>query len=287
MRHPLAAVLALALLAAVAPSPAHAPAEPPAQTPPPPAQPAPAPTPAPVPAWTPRVAAARRYALSRAGTVAFAVRTPARSWGFRRTRAYRSASVVKAMLMAAYLRRPDVRGRALREDERATLAPMIRWSDNAAAQRLHLLMGTAALARLAERARMARFTPAPAWGLSQITAADQTRFFLRLPELLPRRHRAYALRLLRTIVPEQRWGLARAVPRGWRAHFKGGWGSGTGAVSHQVALLRRGEERVAVAVLTAGNPSHAYAAETLRGVAARLLRGLGEAESVDGVPTAR
>jgi hypothetical protein len=32
--------------------------------------------------------------------------------------------------------------------------------------------------------------------------------------------------------------------------------------------------RVAVAVLTSGSPSHAYATETLHGVFARLLRGL-------------
>ena len=38
-------------------------------------------------------------------------------------------------------------------------------------------------------------------------------------------------------------------------YFKGGWGSGTGAVDHQVALLERGEERIAVAVFTASNGS--------------------------------
>ncbi len=75
-------------------------------------------------------------------------------------------------------------------------------------------------------------------------------------------------------MPEQRWGLARVAPKGWRLHFKGGWGSATGEVNHQVALLRRRDQRVAVAILTEGNPSHEYGARTLRGVAARLLRGL-------------
>jgi hypothetical protein len=41
-----------------------------------------------------------------------------------------------------------------------------------------------------------------------------------------------------------------------------------------VALLRRGGRRIAVAILTTSSPSHAYAKQTLRGVAARLLRGL-------------
>jgi hypothetical protein len=112
----------------------------------------------------------------------------------------------------------------------------------------------------------------PAWGLSLITARDQTRFFLSLERLLPERHRAYALGLLRTIVPEQRWGVAQAIPKGWELYFKGGWG--VARVDHQVGLLRRGEDRVAIAVLTVGSPSHAYAAATLEGVSRRLVRGL-------------
>ena len=54
-------------------------------------------------------------------------------------------------------------------------------------------------------------------------------------------------------------------------YFKGGWGSGTGAVDHQVALLERGEERIAVAVFTAANGSHAAGKQTLEGVFRRLL----------------
>jgi hypothetical protein len=116
---------------------------------------------------------------------------------------------------------------------------------------------------------------APIWGNSRICAADQARFLLRLASYVPRRHRAFALRLLGSVARSQRWGLARERPPGWVLYFKGGWGSGTGAVDHQVALLRRGRRRLALAILTTGSPSHAYAKETLRGVAARLLRGLG------------
>lgn len=119
---------------------------------------------------------------------------------------------------------------------------------------------------------MTRFREAfPVWGSSLTTARDQTRLFLAYDRLLPRRHRAYALGLLRQIAPSQRWGVARAVPRGWTLRFKGGWGSGRGLVDHQVALLTRGRERVSVAVFTLASPSHAYAIETLRGVFRRLL----------------
>ena len=69
---------------------------------------------APPPHWKPHVAAARAYAVNRAGDVSFAVRTERRAWSWRGTTTYRSASVVKAMLLVAYLRRGDVRGRPLR-----------------------------------------------------------------------------------------------------------------------------------------------------------------------------
>jgi hypothetical protein len=36
--------------------------------------------------------------------------------------------------------------------------------------------------------------------------ADQTRFFLHIDRRIPVRHRRYAMRLLRSIVPSQRWG---------------------------------------------------------------------------------
>jgi beta-lactamase class A len=224
--------------------------------------------------WRPGVEIAQEWAQQRQGTVAFAVRTDARLFGRRLDRQFPSASVVKAMLMVAYLRSADVRGRALTDADRALLSPMIRYSDNDSASRVRDIVGNEALTRLARKAGMSRFVAHPAWGLSLITARDQTKLFLRLDELLPQRHRSYALWLLRRIVPEQRWGLARAVPDGWRLHFKGGWGAGTGAVDHQVGLLVRDGHRVAVAVLTVGSPSHDYATATLEGVARRLLRGL-------------
>jgi hypothetical protein len=224
--------------------------------------------------WRPDVRAAASWAAGRQGVVAFAVRTEERLAGRRLDRQYVSASVIKAMLMTTYLRQRDVRGRRLRAGERALLAPMIRFSDNAAASRVRDIVGNAAVTRLARAAGMTRFVVAPAWGLSQITVRDQTRFFLRLEALLPDRHRAYALRLLRTIVPSQRWGMAQTIPEGWQLHFKGGWGISS-IVNHQVGLLRRGRHRVAVAILTSGNPSHAYGTATLEGVSRRLLRGLG------------
>jgi hypothetical protein len=225
--------------------------------------------------WAPNVDGAARYAQTRAGAISFHVRTERGRWSHDADRAVPSASVVKAMLMAAYLNRRDVRDRPLTSADLALLDPMIRRSDNVAATRVRDIVGNGALRRLARRAGMTRFATNPVWGLSRITARDQTRLWLRFESFLPRRHRDRAMELLRTIVPRQRWGFGRlAHPPGWELFFKGGWGSGTGLVEHQVALLRRGAERVAVAILTTGSPSHAYGKRTLAGVAARLLAGL-------------
>jgi hypothetical protein len=227
------------------------------------------------------MAAAVSYASHRHGVIAFAVRTPTRHWGWQATRIFPSASVLKAMLLVAYLDLPSVRSRPLTPSDRALLAPMIRRSDNAAAGRVLGIVGPDRLRGLAHRAGMRRFAPVTGvWGLSRIDAADQARYFLRIDSLVAPRHRAYAERLLNTITPAQRWGIARVRPPGWRLYFKGGWGSGTGWVDHQVALLTRGDERVSVAILTHLDGSHAYGKETLRGIAARLLRGLGSAEDV-------
>jgi beta-lactamase class A len=219
--------------------------------------------------------AARAYAAGRMGAISFAVRTPRRLYRHDADRTAPSASVVKAMLMVAYLNHRDVRGRSLTDTDRELLHPMIRWSNNIAATRVRDIVSNAALERLARRVGMRRFATSPIWGLTQITAADQTKLFLRIDRYVVERHRDVAMRLLGTVVGSQRWGVARARPRSWALYFKGGWGDGSGAVDHQVALLRRGRRRVAVAILTTANPSHGYGKASLRGVARRLLRSLG------------
>ena len=203
------------------------------------------------------------------------MRTDKDVWGRDLDRPVQSASVVKALLLVSYLRQPDVRDRDLRPDERQILAPMIRWSNNHDASAVVTKLGAAKINRAAHKAGMSRFRlDTTIWGRSLITAREQSRFFLHIDALLPPRHRAYAMELLRTVVYTQRWGIGEVIPAGWTAYFKGGWGSGLGLVDHQVALLTRGSERISVAVLTTTNGGHATGKATLRGVFRRLLRGL-------------
>ena len=193
--------------------------------------------------WRAHVRQAGEYAQQRAGKVSFGVRTERGLRGVAVRRTVPSASVVKAMLLVAYLRQPGVRSRRLRPDERALLRPMIRRSDKArASQRVqhrgHLR------ARPAHGARADAPLPRhPAVGPVVHRRADQTRFFLRIDRYEPRCHRRFAMRLVVSIVTSQRWGIARVRPCGWALYFKGGWGSGSGWADRQVALLRRGRRR--------------------------------------------
>lgn len=91
---------------------------------------------------------------------------------------------------------------------------------------------------------------------------------------IPQAHRPYARYPLSHVIRAQPWGIGRVLPRGWKLFLKGGWGSGSGRVDHQVALLKRGRHRVALALFTQFDPTHAYGKQTLRGLATRLLAGL-------------
>jgi Beta-lactamase enzyme family len=221
--------------------------------------------------WRPQMLAAIGYTDTRTGDVAFAVRTEDRFYGYRPNHVEWSASVVKAMLMVAYLDEPSVRDRALTDADQAVLTPMITESNNDAAQEVFDDIGQPALRALADRVGMSHFATSPIWGETQITAADQTKFFLHIDSYIVARHRAYAMSLLAGIVLSERWGIGEVAPR---VYFKGGWGYGTGLLDHQVVLLVRGCARISIAVLTMCDGSHAYGKDTLKGIFARLLRGL-------------
>lgn len=223
--------------------------------------------------WHPDIAAARRYARRRAGEVAFAtIDQRGRFRGYRVRSTAPMASTFKVMLLAGLLRKRADSGLSRRD--RRLLAPMIRRSDNVAATTVRDMVGPRRIRRLARVAGMRDFDYNPIWGLSRSSPRDEVRFMYRLQRYVPKRYRPFDRYLLSHVVRSQRWGVGRVVPPGWKLFLKGGWGSGTGLVDHQVALLKHGHRRIALAIFTQFNPDHAYGKRTLRGVAARLLRGL-------------
>lgn len=225
------------------------------------------PPPAPVFPRYASIVEAQRFATHRLGNVSFAVmRSDGRIRGLHGNRRAPSASVVKAMLLAAYLRS----GRPLTPGIRDALGRMIRVSDNAAAIAIYNLVGAAGLRGVGRAVGMRRLaTDAPLFDTG-ITAADQVRFFFQLSRAIPAKRLIFARRLLRTIVSWQSWGVPYAArAKGWRVWFKGGWRD---SLTHQSAQLIRGKVKIAISVLTTGSPSMRYAEGTIAGVARRLIR---------------
>jgi hypothetical protein len=219
------------------------------------------------------IAAARRYARSRAGLVSFAVvDSRGRSHGLAAGRRYVSASVVKVMLLAAELDQFRAEGRRLDPGTRGLLSEMITYSDNAAADAIYQRVGDAGLFTVARRAHLRDFTVSGYWANAQISARDMASLMDGLDQVLIGPDADFGAGLLTAIVPYQRWGIPAVAPKGWRVRFKGGWrGTDRGQLVHQVARLERGRREAAVAVLTDGEPTMAYGIETVRGIAQRLF----------------
>jgi hypothetical protein len=186
--------------------------------------------------------------------------------GYNVSTQFRSASVTKAMLLVAILRRAATR--PLSGGEKALLKPMITESDSKAALSVYRSVGDLGLLAISHAVRMRHFQPVGALFETRITAADQARLFLRIDRLAPERHRGYARALLSGIIAPQRWGIAPvAQARRFKVFFKGGWRKG---IEHQVALLERAGRRIALAVLTSGEPA-VYGRATEAGIASRVL----------------
>ena len=221
---------------------------------------------------------AQEFAASR-GDVSFAVIDDSIGLrGYDQDRQFSSASVSKALLLAAELRRLEREKLPLDDETKALLEPMITYSDNGAADAVYAQVGDAGLEDVARHAGMQDFEATPGfWGGDQITAADMARFFFRLEANLPGPHRAYAKGLFARITSVERWGIPQAIGHGWSVWFKGGWRPAgqedtSGAVTHQAALLvHRGGERVALAVLTDEAPGDATGFGAIEGVTERLL----------------
>jgi hypothetical protein len=223
-----------------------------------------------------RIARAADWAAGRDGHVAFAIVGPdARLHGRNEHELFQSASVVKALILAAELQRIADSGDRLAPEQAAELRRMITFSDNDAATSVFARVGPERLDAIAHRAGMRDFRSSTSWGASEISAADMAAAFADLDRMLPQRYRRFGLGLLGSIVPEQRWGIARiASERGWSVRFKGGWRPDPGGqIVNQAAELRRDGAERAIAVLSDGQPSMSYGVTTVEGVAARLLRG--------------
>lgn len=166
------------------------------------------------------IALAVRWLRRRGGVAALAViDSRGHLHGYHERLRFASASVVKAMLLVQYLRSHA----AVPPNVRVQLRRMIVLSDNGATDHLFASVGARGLARLAQASGMQAFNAAADWALSQVTAADQARFFANMDRLIHARWRGFTRLLLSRFGPYRGWGIPQVAVRfGWHPFFKDG-----------------------------------------------------------------
>jgi hypothetical protein len=192
-----------------------------------------------------------------------------------------SASVVKVTILGALLRKAQAEHRSLTRSERALAWAMITRSDNDAASALWDDTGRAWLRRFLERAGMTDtfLGPGGAWGLTRITAADETRLLWLLLEpnrVLDTSRRDYALGLMADVIPAQRWGVPAGAPRRLVVHVKNGWLplAPYGWRINSIGGFTGHGSRYSIVVLTQDNPTMAYGVRTVEAIAQVVNRDL-------------
>ena len=192
-----------------------------------------------------------------------------------------SASVVKVTILGALLRKAQAEHRSLTRSERALAWAMITRSDNDAASALWADTGRAWLQRFLKRAGMTDtfLGPGGAWGLTRITAADETRLLWLLLEpnrVLDTSRRDYALGLMADVIPAQRWGVPAGAPRRLVVHVKNGWLplAPYGWRINSIGGFTGHGSRYSIVVLTQDNPTMAYGVRTVEAIAQVVNRDL-------------
>jgi hypothetical protein len=218
------------------------------------------------------ITAATRFLDAREGRTSFAVvDSTGRSYGVRLHEHFQTASVVKVMMLVAYLQMLNSQHRGLRAADTSLLYPMIHISDNSAASAVLSIVGERALARVARESGMSDYAPAIGWwAYTQTSAADQARFFSALEQLIPARFYGYARGLLSGIESSQSWGVPPVARPRWQVFFKTGALPSEG-LFNEVARLERSGVTFTIAVFTSGEPSMSYGEQTIQGVASALL----------------
>jgi hypothetical protein len=221
------------------------------------------------------IARAEAYLSKRIGRTALAVvDSEGRLTGVNVHRTFVTGSVVKAMLLVAYLRRLNALGQHdVDAYSRSFLYRMIHVSDNSAATQTWSIVGDSGLYAVARAAGMTDFSISGIWANAQISAADQSKFFFEMDSLIPRQFVGYARFLLSTIAGYESWGIP-AVARsfGYTVFFKAGWRpTDLGQLVHQIARLEGHGHTFSLAVMTDADPTMGYGIDTIQGVTRALL----------------
>ncbi|GAA2613827.1 hypothetical protein GCM10009863_29450 [Streptomyces axinellae] len=188
---------------------------------------------------------------------------------YRAHTAFDSASVVKATLLGALLRKAEEGHRKLTSEEKKRATAMITASDNDATTALWHEVGLKGVQHFLDLAGMKDTEPGRQghWGLTQVTAQDQVKLLKLLTSgshVLDAGSRGYALDLMHKVTPSQRWGTPAGAPGDATVHVKNGWLSRDThgwRINSIGAFTGRGHD-YGIAVLSQDNKTMAYGVDT-------------------------
>jgi len=192
------------------------------------------------------------------------------------SRHFDSASVVKAIILAALLRWHQETGRPLSATEKERARLMITQSDNAAATALWDEVGMSRLRHFLDLAKMGQTQLGQHgyWGLTQITAHDEMLLLELLATanpVLTASSRSYELGLMARVISGQRWGTPAGAPAGITVHVKNGWlPDDTGWHINSIGAFTGKNKDYLIAVLTDDDPSELYGINTIERVARQV-----------------
>jgi hypothetical protein len=192
-----------------------------------------------------------------------------------------SASIVKAIIMAALLRWHQETKTPLSAWEKSEATLMITQSDNDAATDLWDELGMGNLQHFLNLADMGetQLGQDGEWGLTQVTAHDEMLLLKLLTapnSVLDAYSRSYQLGLMAKVTSWEAWGVTAGTPSGVTWHVKNGWlPDATGWHINSIGTFSGHGKNYMIAVLsdnTDMNDDEQYGINTIEDVA-RLVQG--------------
>ncbi len=240
----------------------------------------------------PRAAA---VAAERLGAVSVAVIDfgSGRAYRVNGERLYPLASVAKVPLMLTLLTKIQAEEEPLSDDDAFRLRAMITQSDNFAADALWQRAG----GRAAETSLLASLGLWPdlmavgrQWGAVEAGALATALLVgeIAVGTVLPEAVREQALELMRSVIPEQAWGVSAGLEQrasvavvglknGW-FEDEDGWRVHSAGIVSNVAFGGEEAPRYALVVLTARQPSFGYGRETIELIAREVHQAIADIE---------
>ena len=192
-----------------------------------------------------------------------------------------AASAIKVTILSALLLKAGGAGH-LTSAQRSLARAMITQSSNSAASQLWAEVGMAGMQRFLDRTGMTQTRLNVAWGLTELTAANELTLLELLtspgPVLTPA-SRSYVLTLMAQVVASERWGTPAGVGAGITVHVKNGWlpyPTGSDWRINSLGAFAGPGTAYQMAVLTSGNPSMGYGVDTIEGAARVINRDIAE-----------